>query len=62
MKLDQGERKLLDQVRNMRATSYGNQIGAQIATLFLWTLGLLVTGTVVGIWIKLFWLGWVFAR
>lgn len=33
-----------------------------IANACTWFLALLVMGTITGVWVKLFWIGWVFAR
>lgn len=37
----------------------GSRIAAQVV---IWFFLLLVLGTVFGVWVKLFWLGWVFVR
>jgi len=32
-----------------------------MATIFMWSILILVVGSVLGVWVKFFWLGWVFA-
>jgi hypothetical protein len=43
----------------MKTPTAGNQIGEQIATFTVWTLAIMIVGTPIGLWIRLFWLGWV---
>ena len=33
-----------------------------MATVFMWSILILVLGSGLGIWVKFFWLGWVFAE
>lgn len=32
------------------------------ASIVMWFLLLLILGTILGVWVKLYWIGWVFAQ
>lgn len=39
----------------------GKSIGELIGVLFVFLVSVILFGSAIGVWIKLFWIGWVFA-